>query len=190
MVSSQGIPAQVSSGLQTSSHSTRCEWWLMANSPVRHPWTLGYPRVLCLTPCCSCARSTIFPVLSNHKCISSWITVFSSGRFTLAKTRSSCSNTYTAVRDMGRTVGDKFNARKCCFISWVYAANLYLYSLENHILKQVPLIWLNPYFGVQLSENLSCSNHISTITKKSELLPGLIRINVRSCPEECRKTAL
>ena len=94
------------SGLWTSSHSTRCEWWLMASSPVRHPWTLEYPRALCLVPCCSCAISTIFSVLSNHKCISHrWMSSLQgdslSPRLHHPATRP------TAVGDMGRTVGDE-----------------------------------------------------------------------------------
>ena len=116
----QKIPAQVSSGLQTSSHSTRCEWWLMASSPVRHPWTLGYTRALCLAPCCSCAISTIFPVLSDHKCVSSRMTVFSTGRSTLAKTTSSCSKTYSSWRHGQDSEGWSAPGNA---ISWVYAAS-------------------------------------------------------------------
>ena len=174
------------SGLRTSSHSARCEWWLMASSPVRHPWTLGYPRALCLAPCCSCAISTIFPVLSDHKCASSQMTVFSTGRFTLTKTTPSCTEQDLPCSSWrygrpGDVWGMKFNATKCYIMS-LRSKSSHLYSLENQILKQVPLI---PYLGVQLSdENLSWFEHISTITKKANSCLGLLRRNLRSCPEE------
>ena len=82
--------------------------------------------------------------------------------------------------------GMKFNATKCYIMS-LLSKSSHLYSLENQILKQVPLI---PYrLGVQLSENLSWSEYISTITKNVNSCLGLLRRNLRSCPEECRRTA-
>ena len=81
--------------------------------------------------------------------------------------------------------GPKFNARKCYIMS-LRSKSSHLYSLENHILKQVPSI---PYLGVHVSDNLSWSEHISTITKKANSCLGLLRRNLRSCPEECRRIA-
>ena len=81
--------------------------------------------------------------------------------------------------------GMKFNATKCYIMS-LRSKSFHLYSLDNQILKQVPLI---PYLGVQLSENQSWSEHVSTITKKVNSCLGLLRRNLRSCPEECRRTA-
>ena len=81
--------------------------------------------------------------------------------------------------------GMKFNATKCYIMS-LLSKSSHLNSLENQILKQVSLI---PYrLGVQLSENLSWSEHISSITKKANSCLGLLRRNLRSCPEECRRT--
>ena len=77
----------------------------------------------------------------------------------------------------------KFNARKCYTMS-LCSKSSHLYSMENHILKQVPS---TPYLGVQLSESLSGSEHISTITRKANSCLGLLRRNLRSCPEECRR---
>ena len=78
----------------------------------------------------------------------------------------------------------KFNTRKCYIVSLCKSSHLH--SRDNQILKLVPLI---PYLGVQLSENLSWSEHVSTITKKVNSSLGLLRRSLRSCPEECRKTA-
>ena len=111
----------------------------------------GVPQGTMLGPCCSCAISTIFRVLSDHKCVSSRVTVFSAGRSTLAKTTSSCSKTYKIWAGQW---GMKFNVRKC-YITSLHSKSSHLYSLENHILKQVPSI---PCLGVHLSENLSWSS--------------------------------
>ena len=72
-------------------------------------------------PCCSCAISTIFPVLSAHKCVSSWMIVFSTGRFTFAKTTLSCNKTYSNWR-YGQDSGG-WSSKLGNDISWAYAAS-------------------------------------------------------------------
>jgi hypothetical protein len=56
----------------------------------------------------------------------------------------------------------------------------------RRILEQVDS---NPYFGLQISEDLKWSTHISNITKKANSTIGFLRRNLQRCPKECRKNA-
>ena len=62
----------------------------------------------------------------------------------------------------------------------------HFYSLNNHILEQVEE---NPYIGLTLTENLKWSSHITKITKKANSTIGSLRRNLKSCPQDCRKSA-
>ena len=66
--------------------------------------------------------------------------------------------------------GMKFNAKKCYILS-LRSKTSHFYSLEDHILKQVPS---NPYLGVHISENLTWSEHICAITKRANACLGLL----------------
>ena len=60
------------------------------------------------------------------------------------------------------------------------------YTLNGHILQQVQS---NPYLGVQISEDLKWSTHITNVAKKANSTLGFLRRNLRYCPQECKKTA-
>ena len=81
--------------------------------------------------------------------------------------------------------GMRFNAKKCNIMS-INNRSTHFYSLNNHILKQVEE---NPYLGLTLTENLKWSSHITKITKKANSTIGLLRRNLKSCPQDCRKSA-
>ena len=79
----------------------------------------------------------------------------------------------------------RFNAKKCYIMS-INNRSTHFYSLNNHILKQVEE---NPYLGLTLTENLKWSSHITKITKKANSTIGFLRRNLKSCPQDCRKSA-
>ena len=60
----------------------------------------------------------------------------------------------------------------------------HFYSLNNHILQQVEE---NPYLGLTVTENLKWSSHITNITKNANSTMGLLRRNLKKCPQESRK---
>ena len=62
----------------------------------------------------------------------------------------------------------------------------HFYSLNNHILEQVEE---NPYIGLTLTENLKWSSHITKITKKANSTIGSLFRNLKSCPQDCWKSA-
>ena len=76
--------------------------------------------------------------------------------------------------------GMKFNATKCYIMSIKKKTHTF-YQLGGHILEQVDS---NPYLGLQVSEDLKQSTHISNITKKANSTR-----NLQHCPKECRKNA-
>ena len=79
----------------------------------------------------------------------------------------------------------RFNAKKCYIMS-INNRSTHFYSLNNHILKQAEE---NPYLGLALTENLKWSPHITKITKKANSTIGFLRRNLKSCPQDCRKSA-
>ena len=81
--------------------------------------------------------------------------------------------------------GMQFNATKCYIMSIKKKTHKF-YQLGGHILEQVDS---NPYLGLQISEDLKWSTHISNITKKANSTIGFLRRNLQHCPKECRKNA-
>ena len=75
--------------------------------------------------------------------------------------------------------GMKFNTKKCYIMS-------YFYQLDQHILEQVKT---NPYLGLNISDDLKRSSHISKITSKTSSILGFLRRNLRQCHQECKKLA-
>ena len=59
-------------------------------------------------------------------------------------------------------------------------------TLDGHILQQVKN---NPYLGLQISEDLKWTTHITNVAKKANSTLGFLRRNLRFCPKECKKTA-
>ena len=62
----------------------------------------------------------------------------------------------------------------------------YFYQLDQHILEQVKT---NPYFGLNISDNLKWSSHISKITSKVSCTLDFLRRNLRQCPPRVQKLA-
>ena len=81
--------------------------------------------------------------------------------------------------------GMRLNAKKSYILS-INNRSSHFYSLGNHILKQVDE---NPYLGLTITENLKWSSHITKITKKANSTVGFLRLNLKMCPTDCRKTA-
>ena len=81
--------------------------------------------------------------------------------------------------------GMRFNAKKCYILS-VKSSSSHMYQLDNQILKQVET---NPYLGVTLEQNLGWSHHLDLIAKKANSSLGMLRRNLKFCPESCRLTA-
>ena len=81
--------------------------------------------------------------------------------------------------------GMRFNAKKCYILS-IRNKSQRMYTLDGHILQQVQN---NPYLGLQISEDLKWTTHIINVAKKANSTLGFLRINLRFCPKECKKTA-
>jgi hypothetical protein len=81
--------------------------------------------------------------------------------------------------------GMKFNASKCYILS-IQQKSSQFYQLSGQILQQVQS---NPYLGVVFNENLKWSEHIAEVAKKANSILGLLRRNLRFCPQNCRRTA-
>ena len=62
----------------------------------------------------------------------------------------------------------------------------YFYQLDQHILEQVKT---NPYLGLNISDDLKWTSHISKITSKANCTVCFLRRNLRQCPQECKKLA-
>ena len=81
--------------------------------------------------------------------------------------------------------GMRFNAKKCYVLSINKKADKF-YTLNKHILQEVQV---NPYLGLQISNDLKWSFHINNISKKANATLGFLRRNLRNVPEACRKVA-
>lgn len=85
--------------------------------------------------------------------------------------------------------GMRFNAKKCYVMSIAglhSRKTQYMYDLCQHTLQNVPN---NPYLGVQLSDDLKWSTHISKATNKASAVLGFLRRNLKHCPQDCKKLA-
>ena len=82
----------------------------------------------------------------------------------------------------------KFNATKCYLMSIhrSKSPSSHLYSLNNHILKQVQD---NPYLGAQISENLKWTTHIDKICNRANSILGFIRRNLKHSNRNFKETA-
>ena len=81
--------------------------------------------------------------------------------------------------------GMKFNAKKCYILS-IRQKTSHFYQLDGQILQQVQS---NPYLGVTFNDNLKWNEHIAGIVKRANSTLGLLRRNLRFCPQKCRRTA-
>ncbi|KAK3091269.1 hypothetical protein FSP39_018491 [Pinctada imbricata] len=87
-----------------------------------------------------------------------------------------------------RKWGMKFNATKCYLMSIhrSRSPSSYLYSHNNHILKQVQD---NPYIGVQISEDLKWTTYINKICNRANSILGFIRRNLQHSNRNFKETA-
>ena len=76
--------------------------------------------------------------------------------------------------------GWNLNPIKCYIMSTAKSLNPYFCQLNGHILETVET---KPYSGVILSEDLSFTAHISTVTKKANRMLGFIQRNLKGCPQ-------
>ena len=83
-------------------------------------------------------------------------------------------------------MGHKLGYAKKCYILSIRNKSQRMYTLDGHILQQVQN---NPYLGLQISEDLKWTTHITNVAKKANSTLGFLRINLRFCPKECKKTA-
>ena len=81
--------------------------------------------------------------------------------------------------------GMKFNATKC-YILPIKQKSSHFYQLNGTILKEVDT---NPYLGLNISKNLTWSNHINGVCKKASSTLGFLRRNLQNCPKQTRLTA-
>jgi hypothetical protein len=47
----------------------------------------------------------------------------------------------------------------------------------------------NPYLGLQISDDLKWTTHITNVTKKANSTLCFLRRNLKYCPKDCKKTA-
>ena len=80
--------------------------------------------------------------------------------------------------------GTRFNAKKC-YILRIKNKSQRNYNLSGHILQQVQN---NPYLGLQISDDLKWTTHITNVTKKANSILGFLRRNLKYCPKDCKKT--
>ena len=83
-------------------------------------------------------------------------------------------------------MGQKLGYAKKCYILSIRNKSQRMYTLDGHILQQVQN---NPYLGLQISEDLKLTTHITNVAKKANSTLGFLRRNLRFCPKECKKTA-
>ena len=84
--------------------------------------------------------------------------------------------------------GMKFNASKCQVMRINRSRNPYerFYVLNGTILQQVDKA---KYLGVMITEDLNWTAHVDYITAKAHKVLGLLRRNLKHCPQELREIA-
>ena len=80
--------------------------------------------------------------------------------------------------------GMRFNSKKCYVLSVRNRFQCY-YSLGGSVLQRVSN---NPYLGIQFSDDIKWSTHISKITKQASSTIGFFRRNL-NCSTACRRNA-
>ena len=83
-------------------------------------------------------------------------------------------------------MGQKLGYAKKCYIFSIRNKSQRMYTLDGHILQQAQN---NPYLGLQISEDLKWTTHVTNVAKKANSTLGFFRRNLRFCPKECKKTA-
>ena len=79
--------------------------------------------------------------------------------------------------------GMRFSAKKCYILSIKNKRQRY-YNLTGHILQQVQN---NPYPGLQISDDLKWTTHITNVTKKANSTLGFLEETLNTAPKTARK---
>ena len=173
-------------GLRTSSHSARCEWLLMASSPVRHPWPLGYPRPAVSVPYQRSSRCC--PIISVSQ--RGWLSSLQGD--SLSPRPHHPAARPTAVGDMGRIVWDEVQSQGKCYIMSLRNKSTHLYSLENHNWSKSHQSPTLEFISLRICPGLNTSAPSPKKKKKirkRRTPASASREETRSCTEECRRTA-
>ena len=93
-----------------------------------------------------------------------------------------------ALENWSETWGMHFNAKKCNVMILARGVSplSYFYQLNNTILDRVNACY---YLGITISENLNWTDHITVNTKKANAWLGLLRRNLKGCPQALKRTA-
>ena len=89
------------------------------------------------------------------------------------------------LEEWAKDWGMSFNAKKCYILSLRQKTTFY-YQLNDTILQEVKT---NPYLGLNISNDLSWTNHINGVCKKASATLGFLRRNLHNCPKETRRAA-
>ena len=94
----------------------------------------------------------------------------------------------TSLKKWADEWGMKFNESKCYTMSICRkrAQSHHQYILNSHKLKKVHE---NPYLGVLLSDDLKWTKHIDKISNKANSILGLVRRNLKNCPNTFKQQA-
>ena len=93
-----------------------------------------------------------------------------------------------ALENWSETWGMHFNAKKCNVMILARGVSplSYFYQLNNTILDRVNA-WY--HLGITISENLNWTDHITANAKKANARLGLLRRNLKGCPQALKRTA-
>ena len=95
-------------------------------------------------------------------------------------------NDLDALSLWGRCWGMKFNEKKCNILHLGKKRLHHFYQLNGIVLESVSQA---KYLGVTISDDLSWSPHISSITSKAHQRLGFLKRNLRGSPFKCRELA-
>jgi hypothetical protein len=82
-----------------------------------------------------------------------------------------------------------FNVAKCYTMNLSLARKHKMHNTYSMGGNQLSVATTNPYLGVEISQDLKWSHHISKITGKANRVLGLLRRNLRHTPREVKETA-
>ena len=94
----------------------------------------------------------------------------------------------TSLEQWGVRWGMRFNASKCEIMRICRSPNPYtqMYSLGGEVLREAEQA---KYLGINISNELSWSPHISSIASKANAKVSFLRRNLRHCPQELKEQA-
>ena len=92
-----------------------------------------------------------------------------------------------ALESWSKLWGMAFNAKKCNVMSISRSTTFTkFYDLSSTVLDTVDSC---VYLGVTISNTLSWSEHVATLTKKANSKLGFLKRNLKNCPKQLKRTA-